>query len=239
MAKLDHDWSAMRPAGRGRTYNAVAISVVAHVVLLAALALHVPRLRTPEVRSGPPQPIIPVLILPRVPPPEAGGPPTPIRLHRRPLRHAPANLPVAPLVAPEPKAEPRSERAPSPVRTTTPDPVAENARQALRGLVGCANPASLSREERERCEQQLARGARDAPFTGLGLDRGKDADFGRTAARREADYRYKRSEESRVRAPGSQLDWDVQRSPPGGASHMKGMGSSPHGISGAAGRPRN
>jgi hypothetical protein len=229
----------MRPAGRGRTYNAVAISVVAHVALLAALALHVPRLRAPEVRSGPPEPIIPVLIVPRVPPPEAGGPPAPIRLHRRPQRLLPSDLPVAPLIAPEPERERPSERPAAPSQTLAPDPVAQNARQALRGLVGCANPASLSREEREKCDEQLARGARQADFPGLGLDREKDSALGRAAARREADYRYKRGEESRPRPPGSQLDWDIQRSPPGGASHMKGMGSSPHGISGAAGRPRD
>lgn len=229
----------MRPAGRGRTYNAVAISVVAHVALVAALALHVPRLQPPEIRSGPPEPIIPVLIVPRVPPPEAGGPPAPIRLHRRPLRHAPADLPVAPLIAPEPKVQPRAEPSPAPTRTITPDPVAENARQALRGLVGCANPARLTREEREACERQLARGAREAPFPGLGLDEDTASELGRAAARRAADYRYKRGEESRPRAPGSPVDWDVQRSPPGGSPHMKGIGNSGHGASAAAGRPRD
>jgi len=218
----------MRPAGRGRTYNAVAISVVAHAVLLAALALHVPRLTPPEIRSGPPEPIIPVLILPRVPPPEAGGPPAPIRLHRRPLRHAPAELPVAPLIAPEPEPEPAAPRTETP-RTVTPDPLAQNARQALRGLVGCSNPAALSREERERCEQQLARGGRDAPFTGLGLERDKARDLDRAGARREADYRFKRNiPDSRPRNPNEPLEWDKQRSPPPGAPNLKGIGSTSH-----------
>lgn len=229
----------MRPAGRGRTYNAAAISLVAHVVLLAALALHVPRLRAPEIRSGPPEPIIPVLILPRVPPPEAGGPPAPIRLHRRPQRLLPSDLPLAPLIAPEPEPARPSERAAAPSQTVAPDPLAQNARQALRGLVGCANPASLSREDREKCEEQLARGARQADFPGLGLDREKNGALDRAAARREADFRYKRSEESRPRAPGSQLDWDVRRSPPGGPTHMKGMGTSSGEISAGAGRPRD
>lgn len=231
--------AAGRGPSKGRTYNAVAISAVAHVVVLAALALHVPRLKTPEIRSGPPEPIIPVLILPRVPPPEAGGPPAPIRLHRRVLRHAPADLPVAPLIAPEPEPDRRPEPPAQPAQAVTPDPLAQNARQALRGLVGCANPAQLSREEREKCEDQLARGAREAPFTGLGLDEDTNSELGRAAARREADFRYKRGQESRPRAPGSQVDWDVQRSPPGGPSHMKGMGTSAHGASSAAGRPRN
>lgn len=229
----------MRPAGRGRSYNAAAISLVAHVVLLAALALHVPRLRAPEIRSGPPEPIIPVLILPRVPPPEAGGPPAPIRLHRRPQRLVPSDLPVAPLVVPEPEPDVEPERPRSEARTLPPDSVAQNARQTLRGLVGCANPASLTREEREKCQDKLARGARQAEFPGLGLDADKDSELGRAAARREAAFRYKRSEESRPREPGSRLDWDVQRSPPGGATHMKGIGGSGHDASAAAGRPRD
>ncbi|MCR5875354.1 hypothetical protein LRS10_14885 [Phenylobacterium sp. J426] len=216
----------------------MAVSLAAHVVVLAALALHVPKLMTPPMQSGPPEPIIPVLILPRVPPPHAGGPPTPIRLHRRALRHAPSDLPMPPLIAPEAKADTRREAPSAAARALAPDPAADNARQTLRGLVGCANPANLSREEREKCEQRLARGARDAPFNGLGLDRDDSSEFGRAAARREADYRYSRGEESRAREAGSQLDWDVRRSPPGGVSNMKGMGSSPHDISGSAGRPR-
>lgn len=229
----------MRPAGRGRTLVIVAISVVAHVAVLAALALHVPKLFVPPVRSGPPQPIIPVLLTPRTPPPEAGGPPRPIRLHRRQPRVPLDRLPVAPLVAPEAEPEPDAERDRRAPRVVTVDPVAQNARQTLRGLIGCANPSLLSREEREKCQEQLARGAREAEFPGLGLDADDASDLGRAAARREAGYRYKRSEESRPREPGSQVDWDVRRSPPAGASHMKGMGGSAHDASGAAGRPRN
>lgn len=230
----------MRPAGRGRTYNAVAISIVAHVVLLAALALHVPKLRAPEIRSGPPEPIIPVLILPRVPPPEAGGPPAPIRLHRRPQRLLPSDLPVAPLIAPEPEPERPSERPARPAETVAPDPVARNARAALRGLVGCANPASLSREEREKCEEQLARGGRQAGFPGLGLDREKDSALGRAAARREADFRYKRAiPGSRPRNPNEALEWNTQRSPPGGATHMKGMGQGAEDLGASMGNDRS
>lgn len=228
----------MRPAGRGRTYNAVAISVVAHVVLLTAAALHAPKLLAPPMQSGPPEPIIPVLIMPKVPPPHAGGPTQPIRLHRRQLRNMPPHPEVPPLIVPQAEPEPASQPRQAPARPSAPDPVAANARQALRGLVGCANPALLSREEREKCDERLARGGRDAPFPGLGLDRRDSSEFGGAAAQREAAYRYKRGEESRPRAPGSQVDWDVQRSPPAGAAHMKGMGGSPADASAAAGRPR-
>jgi len=232
----------MRPAGRSRSIEAGAISLVVHAVVLTALALHAPRLRTPpDELAGPPQPIIPVLILPRVPPPEAGGPPVPIRIHQRALRTPRHELPVAPLVTPQAEPAPAPAREPGPTaRTLQEEAVAANARQALRsGLVGCANPGLLSREEREKCEEGLARGARDADFPGLGLERDKARDLDRAGARREADYRYKRSEESRPRAPGSQLDWDIRRSPPGGPEHLKGMGTSSGEISAAAGRPRD
>ncbi|MGA0606812.1 hypothetical protein ACO2Q0_12525 [Phenylobacterium sp. VNQ135] len=217
----------------------MAISVVAHAVVLTALAVHVPKLVAPPIRSGPPEPIIPVLILPRVPPAHAGGPPAPIRLHRRALRHAPAALPVAPLVTPEPQAQPRPE-TPRPAQAVAPDPVAQNARQALRGLVGCANPASLSREEREKCDQQLARGGRDAPFTGLGIDRGKSRDLDRAAARREADFRYKRGMPgSQPRNPNEAIPWDTQRSPPGGTPHLKGMGQGAEDLGASLGNDRS
>lgn len=232
----------MRPAGRSRSIEAVAISLVVHAVVLTALFLHAPRLRPPpDELAGPPEPIIPVLILPRVPPPEAGGPPAPIRIHQRRLRTPPHELPVAPLVTPRAEPAPAPAQAPAQTaRALQDEAVAASARQALRtGLVGCANPGLLSREEREKCDEGLARGARDAAFPGLGLERDKTRDLERAGARREADYRYLRSEESRPRPPGSQLDWDVRRSPPGGPSHMKGMGTSSGEISAAAGRPRD
>jgi hypothetical protein len=233
----------MRPAGRSRSIEAVAISLVVHAVVLTVLALHAPRLRTPpDELAGPPEPIIPVLILPRVPPPEAGGPPAPIRIHQRALRTPRHELPVAPLVTPQAEPPPAPARDPGPTaRTLQEEAVAANARQALRsGLVGCANPGLLSREEREKCEEGLARGARDAPFNGLGIDRDKTRDLERAGARRESDYRYKRGiPGSRPRDPNAPLDWDTQRSPPGGPSHMKGMGQGAEDLGTSLGNDRS
>lgn len=184
----------MRPAARSRTINAVAISIAAHAFLLTVLALHAPKLFRPPEPTGPPQPIIPVLIMPRVPPAEAGGPPAPIRLHRRPQRLSPDELPLEPLVVPEAEADQTRAEGPRVIAPPQDDAVTTNVRQALRGgRVGCANARALglSREEREECDRKLARGAKDAEFPGLGLDREKDSALARAAAEKDAYIRYR------------------------------------------------
>lgn len=194
----------MRPVRGGRTFEAVSASIVAHVILLSALLAHAPLLRIPEQASGPPLPVIPVLLLPRTPPPAAvpSGPPTPVRLHRRPQRMAPQEveeLPVAPLVAPEIEVPPQPEvEGPRfivpPQQRPQDDAISANVRNALRGsLVGCANAAALgyTREERERCEDRLSAGAKQAAFPGLGMEADKNSDLARAAARKEAYRRYR------------------------------------------------
>jgi len=73
--------------------------------------------------------------------------------------------------------------------------LAINARNALRGRVGCTNAAAvgLSRAEREACEDQLAKGASEAPFAGLGLERSKASELATAGLRRQQDYAYKRT----------------------------------------------
>ena len=66
-------------------------------------------------------------------------------------------------------------------------------RQALRrGAAGCANPALLSPEEREACEERLGAGAKDAPFFQPPMDPRKRQAFDEAAAKKEAYQRYKR-----------------------------------------------
>src|SRR5689334_14154664 len=100
----------LRPNRRRRQVEAAVLSTVAHVALVVALVLHAPRLRTPPPERGPPEAVIPVLILPRTPPQAAAsGPrPSPIRLHQRSLRSPEEDdeTPVAPLVVPVPAAPP-------------------------------------------------------------------------------------------------------------------------------------
>src|SRR5690348_14940877 len=91
----------MGASRRRRTTIAVAASAAAHLAVLAILTTYTPILKIPPMQSGPPEPIIPVLILPRVPPPAAGeAAPAPIRLHRRPQRFRLEELPLAPLPVP-------------------------------------------------------------------------------------------------------------------------------------------
>ena len=199
----------MRPARRRRTLIVVLISALAHGALIAILATYAPRLVLPRESAGPPQAVIPVLIIPSAPPPIGGpaGKPTPIRLHQRAQRFAPEEVPIPPLVTPE--APPtRAPPAPGPtvIAPPPPDPVGVNARQALRGVVGCSNPdaVGLTREEREKCNDKFAvdRGAGEM---GLGLAPDKAGALARAAAKKEADYEYKRGNVP-VGTPGGRSD---------------------------------
>lgn len=223
-------------AMRRRRSIAIAVgSGTAHALVLTLIAMHAPRLLIPAIESGPPQAIIPILIVPRVPSPAtaAGTRPTEIRLHRRPQRAVDIPTDVKPLITPRPEArrpalpEDPANGAPA----SQPEPLTVNARTALRGRVGCANAAAvgLTRAEREACEDQFAAGASSAAFRGLGLERGKADALGRAGARREADFRYKRGLPGPPVAVPVGAGWDEQRSPPKGASNL-GMGAAPHDL---------
>jgi hypothetical protein len=65
----------------------------------------------------------------------------------------------------------------------------------LQALLGCANSnlASLGRAQRAKCDERLAAGAKDQPFLGLGINADKQRLLDVAGARREAEYKYKRS----------------------------------------------
>jgi hypothetical protein len=92
------------------------------------------------------------------------------------------------------------------VTVNPPSPAAElqkgEVRNALQGLVGCANPdlAGLTRAQRAKCDERLAAGAKEAPFIepGATLSREKRGLLDKAAAGREADRRYRDG----VAAPG-------------------------------------
>lgn len=217
----------MPAAGRGRKYGIVAASMAVHAVLATLLVLNAPRLRIPEMQSGPPEAIIPILIMPRTPPPAAqpGAAPTEIRLHRRVTRFSDEPPPVAPLIAPaETKPTERTTQAPGPRVLTLPAPedaLAANARNALRSKLGCDSP-TLSRAEREACMDRFADGSRDAPFVGLGIDRDKASGLDAAAARRERDYKYQRGIKGSAPASGG-LPWDTTRGPPAPSDALGNM----------------
>jgi hypothetical protein len=212
-----------------RTSAIFAASLAGHAALVALLLLHAPELRVPIPESGPPQAIIPVIIIARTPTPpnsSAASRPSPVRLHRRPQRFVLEDLPLAPLVSP--LAAPTTSRpAPAtsgPRTLTAPQVAAElesNVRAALRSRLNCDSP-TLTRDEREACRRRFAAGAQDAPFLGLGVDAAKTADLARAAARREEDYAYSRSNAAPVGVSGSGYNAGVIQRP--GQPNM-GMGA--------------
>lgn len=194
----------MRPTRRNRTGRIAAASLAAHALVLAVVAVQAPRLRASHEPPGTPEAVIPVLIMPRTPPPaaEAGSRPQPIRLHQRsqPVpQKDDEKPPIAPLVAPTVESKAPAPSAPGPRVIAAPPAedavVAAGVGRALRGRLGCANAnlLNLSREERQKCEDALAAGARQADYLGTGIDADKAAGLAAAARRKESDYRYMRS----------------------------------------------
>lgn len=182
----------MPRAGRRRVAAAIALSAGFHLALLIVLAIQAPMLRAPpEEGTGPPQPIIPVLLMPKLPPSKAEQP-QPLRLHRRPQPFA-APPPIEPL--PVPAAPPTAPRPAGPA-TFHPAPLPEGPKADIRATlrvspIGCANPELLSPAERDRCDEVFGKGAKTATLPGLGLSAVKQDDFDRQAERKDAcrDYR--------------------------------------------------
>jgi hypothetical protein len=189
----------MMAAKRRRTIWAVAASITAHLAVILVVAAQRPILMMPPEDLGPPPPIIPILILPKTPPPTTGRPApiNPIRLHRRPQRFIPPEAPTAPIAPPAPApAPPASPSRAPPALHPAPQPEGPkgDVRTALRqSEVGCANQQAvgLNRAERDLCDEKFGKGAKTAPFLGLGLAADKQRVLDAAGAQREADYKYK------------------------------------------------
>jgi len=173
----------MPTARRRRTSWAIGASVAAHMIVLVVVLLQRPTLRIPVEPSGPPEAIIPILILPRAPAPAAahGAAPAPIQLHRRPPRNAEDVPPVAPLIVP---TEEKPAEAPAPTRAEAaprvqPAPAvpSDAVRATLRATLGCTDSklAGFTREDRAGCAERLGRGARDEPYLAPALSAEKRA----------------------------------------------------------------
>jgi hypothetical protein len=181
----------MLTARRRLSSWAVAASIVAHLGVLTAVLLQHPTLTIPAEPGGPPEAIIPVLILPRTPPPVAGrgAKPAPIQLHRRLLRNQPAETPVAPVVIAPPKpseAPPQSPGPAAPREPVPPPPPSSAVRATLRTTLGCGD-LRLARAERAGCLERLGRGAHDAPYIGQPLSGEKRAAFDQAGAAKLAN----------------------------------------------------
>lgn len=173
---------------RRGTRWAIAASVVVHLCVLTALLLQRWTLDLPpDELAGPPEPIIPVLLVPHAPVGARGGSLATgkLRLHQRRLRAEAPPLPSAarPLLVPQdqPKAatsaalsaRPQSAAEPTAGAPSEPGPPGPDLRLALRhGPVGCANAAAvgMNREERQRCEDRLGAGAKHEAVLAEGRD---------------------------------------------------------------------
>jgi hypothetical protein len=173
----------MRTANRRRATWAIAVSALAHLgVLAAALLAHSTLPPQAQDIAGPPEAIIPVLILPRSR--LADGAPRlgELQLHRRPQRLDERPSPaqpsaMAPLSAPPAPAKPAEPGQLSALaadgQPVAPGESAPDLRAALRhGALGCANLAAvgMTRAEREACEEQLGHGAAQAPVLAVSLE---------------------------------------------------------------------
>jgi hypothetical protein len=161
----------MQTARRRRNSWAVAASILVHLGVIIAALVYRPTLNIPNEPGGPPEPIIPILLMPRTPTPLAGrhGPQAPIQLHRRTLRNMPAETPVAPVVIPTAKPAEAPVQAPAPVAVKSqppPAPPPDAVRSTLRATLGCteARLPGMSRDDRAGCLERLGRGAHDAAY---------------------------------------------------------------------------
>ncbi|HEY2358021.1 MAG TPA: hypothetical protein VGH86_11260 [Phenylobacterium sp.] len=161
----------MATARRRQTSWAVFASIAVHLGVLAAILSQRPMLRVPVEASGPPQAVIPILILPRTPPPVAGRGlrPAPIQLHRRQQPNLPPAPPVAPFVIPTIKPAETPEPSPGPATPRAPlqpPPPSDAVRATLRTTLGCteARLPGVTREDRVGCLERLGRGARDEAY---------------------------------------------------------------------------
>jgi hypothetical protein len=184
----------MQTARRRRPIWAIAVSLAVHLAAGVALLSQ----RPPDVPPEPP--IISVLLVARPPPPASASEarPAPLRLHRPPQPILPPDVPTAPIAPPAPPgAAATAAQGPGPVALhPAPLPAGPkgDVRTALRhSYVGCANRelVGLNRAERDFCDEQFGKGAKDAKFAGLGLTAAKQRLLDAAGARKEADYRYK------------------------------------------------
>jgi hypothetical protein len=191
----------MQTAQRRRTGGAIAASLIVHLLVGVVILLQKTSLPTPPDLGGPPEAIIPILILPKTPP-AAGrkAQPQPIRLHRRPQPFIPPDVTPAPIAPPTPPAAVAKAAPPAPPAlhpAPQPEGPKGDVRTALRGgYVGCANAQAvgLNRAEQDACDEKFGKGAKDAQFAGLGLSADKQRLLDAAGARKDADYRYKHSQ---------------------------------------------
>ena len=207
---------------RTKAVVAIGASAVLHVGLLIGLLVYRPVLFIPVEPAGPPEAIIPILLMPRTPPAAAGSAPRgEFRLHRRAPRFGALPPEVTPLVTNTPVAA-APTTAPATTTATAPAAAGPDLRAALRyGAGGCANRATLSRNDRDVCDERFGKAARDGEFIppGLGMSPAKRAMLDQAAAAKEAYTAYKEREVPPAMIKPEPPDYD-------GEAYTSGAGAS-------------
>ncbi|MDP3852084.1 hypothetical protein [Phenylobacterium sp.] len=165
--------------------SVVLVSVLAHLGVLALLAIAHPTLRQAQA-----PPVFEVSIAPLVMAPRRERPAPAASRPLRPRRALTPDetSPVAPLVTPN--APGRAEATPRHPAPLPPGPK-DNLRNTLRrSAAGCANANAviLDKAERDDCDERFGRGAKTAEFIEPPMSRDKRRAFD-AAAERKAAYR--------------------------------------------------
>lgn len=180
--------TARNHRGRTRLAAVVAVSGLAHIAALALLGLTTPTLRTAARDEVAITPVElwrpPSTVAARRRPAATPSPVSPRRARASASTAAVAPLPFAPVRDDGPASPPTASRGIMP----PPGLAGADLRGALRrSTVGCANRDALSmtRLEREACDDRYARGREDDPFIAPPMDAGKRAEFDAIAARKD------------------------------------------------------
>ncbi|UTP41307.1 hypothetical protein M9M90_09065 [Phenylobacterium sp. LH3H17] len=181
----------------------VAVSGLAHLAVLALLAITHPTLRQADA-----PPVFEVQVVPLFVPSPRSEQPKPKRLVDQPIRPRRAlrlqeDPSVAPLVTPFAPDRTTAPPAPAVALPAPAAPAGPATGAALRlSPVGCANPQLLSKAERDRCLERLGAGARDAPYYEPPMSRDKRKAFDEAAARKQAYRKYKEANLPNGVSPG-------------------------------------
>lgn len=164
-----------RRRGPGGQAAALALSLVAHAVVLLALLWRVAPLPVPAA-----SPTIEVTLTRPSAPSSARGPATYQARTPRPSS-APPPTETIPAVSPAPAVA----APPAPVPPTAPSTSSAQLRGALQSALGCRESANLSPEQRRVCQERLAQGLAARAQKSFGMDPARRAAFAEEARERE------------------------------------------------------
>ena len=153
----------------------LALSLVAHAVVLAALLWRVAPLPT-----SPSTPTIEVTLT-RPDAPSSARRPAAYQARTPRPSSAPPPTETIPAVGPAPSVAAPPARAPS----AAPPPDGAQLRAALQSALGCRDSANLSPERRRACQERLARDLASRAGKSFGMDPARRAAFAEEARERE------------------------------------------------------